>query len=169
MRLELAHYFYNEKDLKPKDKNFLQNINEYYFLTKNKILNDFSTKSEHFPLPDKINDQRFKQLADMKYENNNKIEIFIMNFLDTREKVEKTWGDLKLFYDKILCTQSTESNFKNDRRQFRQDVKKYLRNINNELLIFFDIEVYVEYDWDKFKKTVEELINHLNNYKIIKK
>jgi hypothetical protein len=117
-------------------------------------------------LPDKIDDRNFMLLSDSKtYEIQNKIQLFILAHLKTTDKIMKTLDDLKYFRDDLVNCPETQFSFNNKRRQFRQDVKKHFRHKNENLVIFFDIEIYLENDWDKFKFTIDKLIENLEKYK----
>lgn len=117
-------------------------------------------------MPQKIEDKTFTTFSDSKiYEIQNKIQLFILAHLKTSANIVKTLENLINFKNNFLKCPETKFSFFNKRRQFRQDVKKYFRPKNQSLVIFFDIEIYLEDQWENFNLTIDKFIENLEKYK----
>ncbi len=158
VRLESAAYFYN--NLKIKDEKFENFVNEYYSL-----LDKNFGQIEKDKLPCKIGEfNKSNKYIQDDYNNFVIIELFIKNIITREDMLKQILLELKLFRDEKL--NMLEHSYKQNRRGVRQDIKKYFRNREKNLMIFFDNLIYIEIEFNKFKKVIEEFICHIEKYYI---
>lgn len=157
-------------------------LNEYYNLTNNLLNISFIEKNKIQPtknllkyvdLPNKILDENFKVLRNMPV-NYVLFELFINkycnNFNDLKSMREYLINFCRMINQqnnlKVNKTLNMSYMIESRRRQSRVDLKKYFRNKNLNLKIFFDDILYFENQYENFISLTQGFVEHIEEYYI---
>jgi len=142
------------------------------FIEKNKIQ---PTKNllKYVDLPNKILDENFKVLRNMPV-NYVLFELFINkycnNFNDLKSMREYLINFCRMINQqnnlKVNKTLNMSYMIESRRRQSRVDLKKYFRNKNLNLKIFFDDILYFENQYENFISLTQGFVEHIEEYYI---